>query len=282
MSRGAIYKTARLGTDEIGVRFLTAVALCVIAALSGCRKPSVQGPLAPQLRGPVKDLVAIRTGDEISLGWTVPKRGTGKLMVNGLIKVQVCRRESMTGDCTDAGAPWQLARGATGSFSERLPAALASGTPRLLYYSVELLNREGRSTGLSNSVTTLAGAPPQAVFGLTAAMTSRGVLLRWKPDGTANDTEETKVRLRRTEIIQTPATESMREGLAPFPPKPPEVDLFVQDGTGQALDTGIRAGNTYAYTVQRVFQVKINGQTLELDGQLSPQVLINTANGIHN
>lgn len=273
--RGTL-KTARLG------RSLAAVTLCIVAALSGCRKPSLRRPSAPQLRGPVKDLVAIRAGDEILLGWTVPRRGTTKLLVNGSIKVQVCRRESIAGECIDAGAPLHLARGAKGSFSEWLPATLASGTPRLLYYSVELLDRDGRSTGLSNSVITLAGAPPPAVVGLTVEMTAKGALIRWKPDGTLNGAGEGKVRLRRTEIIQTPATEAMREGLAPLPPIPPEIDLFAQDGTGQELDTNIRAGKTYAYTVQRVIQLKVNGQMLELDGQLSPQVQIDTATGIHN
>lgn len=260
--------------ERIGV-WLLAITFCIGVQLTGCRKQSSQGPFAPQLRGPVKDLVAIRAGNEISLSWTVPKNGTGKLVVNGLIKVQVCRRESTTNACNEAGEPLLLARGAIGSFSEKLPVALASGTPRLLYYFVELMDRNGGSTGVSNSVVTLAGAPPPPVQGLMAEMTTNGILLHWKPDTTVNDEEGLEVRLQRWEVAQVPATEAMREGLTAFP-SIPEKDVSVKDGTGQALDQDIRNGKTYSYTAMRVFRTTVGGQTVELDGQLSRPVEINT------
>jgi hypothetical protein len=211
MSRGRNHKIARLQTDKAGAWLATAVALCIGGAQTACRRPSVQGPLAPQLRGPVKDLSAIRAGNEISLAWTVPKRGTGKLTVDGSLKVQVCRRESTSSDCADAGAPMLLARGATGSFSEKLPAALATGVPRLLYYSVELMTRDDRSTGLSNSVVTLAGASPP-VLGLAAEIAPEGVLLRWKPEIALSGAGAAEVRLCRREVILTSASEAMRGG----------------------------------------------------------------------
>ena len=86
------------------------------------------------------------------LSWTMPRKGVRKLTVNGSIQVRVCQREGTTGTCTNVGEPLLLAPGATGSFSESLPAALVSGNPRVLYYSVELMDRSGKSTGLSNSV----------------------------------------------------------------------------------------------------------------------------------
>lgn len=154
-------------------------ALSASMVICGCNHSHAPGRTAPESRGPVRDLAAIRGGDQFWLTWTVLRKGTGKLDVNGKITVHVCRRESQSGSCTAAGSPLLLARGETGSFSEKLPAELASGTPRPLYYFVELMDRDGRSTGLSNSIATLAGAPPPVVDRLTAEMTERGVLLHW-------------------------------------------------------------------------------------------------------
>ena len=84
-------------------------------------------------------------------------------------------------------APWavppaatlQLAPGASGAYTDTLPAALAAGQARVLTYFVELDNRKGRSAGLSNGAQILAGEAPAAVAGLSAEMRRDGVLLRW-------------------------------------------------------------------------------------------------------
>ncbi|HEX8927140.1 MAG TPA: hypothetical protein VF786_15175, partial [Terriglobales bacterium] len=89
----------------------------------------------------------------------MPKKHLGKLVTNGVIKTRVCRREAPVSDCMQAGELVLLAPGATGRFAELLPASLISGQPRALYYSIELLDRHGRSTGTSNAVPTLAGSP---------------------------------------------------------------------------------------------------------------------------
>jgi hypothetical protein len=54
---------------------------------------------------------------------------------------------------------------------------------------------------------------------------------------------------------------------------------MIEDKIGQAFDTNIRGGSTYAYTAQRVFRVGISGQTLELDGELSPEVRVSIPSG---
>lgn len=248
---------------------------------AGCRKPHVQGPPSPELRGPVRDLAAIRGGNKLWLGWSVPNRGTGKLAVNGSVNVLVCRRESLNGPCTTAGEPLLLARGARGSFSEQLPADLASGPPRALYYFVELLDRKGRSTGFSNSVVTLAGAPPPAVQGLTAQMTPKGVLLQWKPQAAGNSPATTVVLLRRVELITAPPTQATRQASAALPP-PAEKDLTVAGTSSQALDTDVRSGVVYQYRAQRVVRVTVDGQTLELAGLYSSPARVDTPGGVPN
>jgi hypothetical protein len=280
MTRMPEQTTVQRGAKRLG-KWLLAITACSGLILTGCRKPHVQGSLAPQLRGPVKDLAAVRIEHEINLSWTVPRSGTRKLVENGLIRVRVCRREAATAACSEAGEPLLLARGATGSFSEMLPAALASGRPRLLYYSVELMDRGGRSTGISNSVVTLAGAPPPPVQGLMAELTPDGVLLRWQPDTAGNSEGETEVLLRRWDVPQTQSSEAIRENSNPFLSKP-EKELIVEDGVDQALDPDIRRGNSYDYSAQRVFRITVAGQTLELYGQSVPLVRVNTASGLHN
>jgi hypothetical protein len=245
------------------------------ALLTGCKKPQSQGPLAPESRGPVHDLAAIRAGNEISLSWTVPKRGTRKLVVNGSVKVEVCRRESASEACNVIGDPLLLAPGAAGTFSESLPGALASGDPRALYYYVELLNRNGQSTGLSNRVATLAGGPPPPIRGLTAQMTDKGVELKWPAFAGDENASNTVVVLHRIEVVATPATEAVRQGFASGPPVSVQ-DLLVEDGavSGGALDASVSAGKTYEYRAQRVVRVHLSNQVLELAGQISLPVQI--------
>lgn len=243
----------------------------------------MSGPLAPGLRGPVKDLASVRANNQLSLTWTMPTRGTGKLAVNGTIAAHVCLRESAQAPCTDVGQPLHLAPGATGSFSEVLTTELSSGPPRVVYYSVELLDRNGRPTGLSNSVATLAGAAPGAVEGLTAKMTPDGVLLQWTPLSSADDPAGSAVRLHRVRVVLISSAENANQNPAAFDPATDEKDLYVEDGarSGHVLDKEIRSGNTYEYSAQRVARFNVGGQTLELGGAPSVPVEIAVPNGNH-
>jgi hypothetical protein len=118
----------------------------------------------------------------------MPRKGADRLTVNGTIAVRVWRGEERT-DLTEIGDAIYLAPGTTGSFSEELPEALSSGRVRPLYYFVDLLDRDGRSTGLSDYVPTIAGGPRPVVQGLTAEMAETGVLLRWNPASAREESE---------------------------------------------------------------------------------------------
>lgn len=264
-------------------RIIALFTLSACLIFDGCRRPGVQQPLSPELRGPVKDLAAIRAGDLIWLSWTMPSKRVRNLTVNGSIKVRVCRRENTTGACTEAGKPLDFAPAATGSFSEKLPSELASGAPRVLYYFVELIDHNGKSTGSSNTVATLAGAPPSAIRGLTAEMTDKGVLLRWPPDTSPENPSDTAVRLHRNQVYQAPATEAARNGSSQLPTAATGEELLVEGGSrsGQTLDANVHRGSTYEYRAQRVVRIVVGSQIIELPGQLSPPVQIDTANGPH-
>ena len=258
-------------------------------------------PQPPSLNLPEKatDLAAARNGGQVTLTWTMPRRNTDKLLLKGMVQARVCRTESgMVGGATKcvAAGSTQFAPGADASFIETLPSPLASGSPRALTYYVELVNRKGRSAGLSNGASVAAGQVPAAIIGLTAAMRRKGVLLAWQPD--AEGSGSTEVRLVR-KLLTPPAPKQKPEsenaqtgaqkepgaqrdsgsGLFAPPAEPLERTLLVKAVTqARALDEDVRFNERYEYRVQRVGTVEINGQTLELAGPLSAPVEMETKN----
>lgn len=263
--------TGRCMRSRISGGLLTTAIICSGLVTSGCNRAHGPQALAPTIHGPVNDLAAVRAGKELSLSWTVPKKHIGKLIMNGTVKVRVCRKESADATCTQAGDLLLLAPGATGTFSEMLPQALVAGAPRPLYYSVELLDRKGRSTGTSNSVPTLAGSSLPPLRGLTAQKTSEGVLLRWESTPDLQEPAGTIIRIHRVRLVMKPAP-----GID-FSSQAEQHDLEVQDRANldRTLDTTIRNGDSYEYRAQRVVQMKVDGQELELAGELSVPADIN-------
>ncbi len=264
------------------VRF-TAVAragagLALGLVLSGCGMPGAPLPPSLNLPDPVTNLVATRTGNQVSLAWSMPRKNTDKLLLEGNVQVHVCRREGAAGSCTPAGE-LEVAPGAEGAFSETLNSALATGTPRALTYSVELRNRKDRSAGLSNAAVVLAGGAPEPVAGLDAKVRKEGVVLRW--NAAAQESAASAIRLER-KLLTPLAAKSAQGPLAP-PAEPVERKLLVEASgeagrvPDRAMDKDIRFGETYEYRAQRVARVNVDGQTVELDGPLSAPVRVEVA-----
>src|ERR1019366_2440600 len=88
--------------------------------LTGCGTPGAPQPPSLNLPDRVTNLAATRTGNQVSLTWTMPKKNTDKLLLKGAVNVRVCRKEN-TRPCEQAGGSLILAPGATGSFAETLP-----------------------------------------------------------------------------------------------------------------------------------------------------------------
>jgi hypothetical protein len=236
-------------------------------------------PQPPSLNLPdrVGDLSAERAGNQVSLSWTMPLRNTDKLLLKGDVFARVCRREKLAGPCVTAGNV-QFAPGAGATFTETLVAELAAGAPRGLTYFVELVNRKGRSAGLSNSADVPAGEVPAAVEELHAEMRKDGVLLRWAPG--RPDAPQTAIRLERKLLTPPAKPSSKTEGPLAPPSEPAVRKLLVAAGAqpGQALDKEIRFGERYEYRAQRVVFVTTGGEKLELAGPLSAPVRIDAAN----
>lgn len=267
-----------MGTATVSIR-LTAMVLLVrtgwaalaaslLVLLPGCGTPGAPQPPSLNLPDQVGDLSATRAGNQVTLTWTMPKRNTDRTMIKGDVPVRICRRESDAAAC-DAAAPDQMtAPGASGTYTERLPSELGDGAARPISYFVELRNAKGRSAGLSNAATVLAGAAPAPLEGLKAEVRKQGVELSWTPNG-----ENTAVRLERK--LLTPAPKVERGPLAPLPEAEMQ-NLLVEAGAdqGHAIDKTTRFDERYEYRAQRVARVEVDGKTLELDGAFSAAVQV--------
>ncbi len=254
--------------DKLALRACVAaiaLAICAALALAGCGTPGAPLPPSLNLANPVTNLDAERAGDTITLTWTMPRRNTDKMILNAPLQARVCRREG-AGACETAGE-LTLAPIALGTFTETLPAALASGAPRPLRYFVEVKNRKGRSAGLSNAAVVLAGQAPAPVTELNAEVRKDGIVLRWKPVD-PNDS----VRLERT--LENPPQAHAHSGPLAPPAEPVHETLGVSSDEGKALDPGTAFGRIYEYRAQRIARVDVDGKTLELAGGLSAAVRI--------
>lgn len=257
-------------------------ALAATVALVGCGMPAA--PLPPSLELPdrVSDLSAVRTGNQVALTWTMPKRDTDKVPLKGNLTVRICRNESAAAGCS-AAATVQFASETNGAFTDTLPPAFAEGAPHVVTYFVELDNRKGRTAGLSNGAQILAGEAPAAIDGLAAEMRRDGVLLRWTP--TPPEAKPVAVRLVR-KLVSPPAPAPSRSTEGPLAPRPEpplrtllvEPAAHVDSSLDRTLDGSIQFGETYEYRAQRVARVTVNGETLELAGPLSGPVRIAAVN----
>ena len=280
-----------------------ALAVGLTVVLAGCGTPGAPQPPSLNLPIRVSDLAAVRSGNQVSLTWTMPRKNTDKLLLKNNIIAHICRRESPR-ECFATGVDLPLAPAAAGAFTETLPAALTEGAPHTLSYFVEVRNRNGRSAGLSNAAVVLAGQAPAPITGLTAEVRKEGVVLRWNPlTAAALESARTVIRLHRKLLTAESNTKLKdRQGLLAPPPEPVERSLLVEPGTEASIDTGpatgagrvplpdrtrvsdrapdraldrdIRLGQRYEYRAQRVAQLTLDGQTLELAGELSPPVVV--------
>jgi hypothetical protein len=246
---------------------LRAAALLTLSLLmmTGCGTPAAPQPPSLKLPEPVVDLRAIRSGDQVSLTWTMPKRTTDNVILKGEQEAHVCRRVE-TGPCETA-ADLQFLPEAPAHFVDRLPVALTSGPPKLMAYIVELRNHAGHNAGPSNPAWTAAGAPPPQVEDLTVTARAEGLLLRWQTaDGNG------PIRIHRTLV---PVPQAPKPSETSGSPTPPEQTLEVTGkDQGQALDRDAALDHTYQYFVQRVVELTLEGHAFEVFSAPSDTVTI--------
>lgn len=256
---------------------LASLALTLLL-LAGCGQTGAPLPPSLQLPETVADLSASRVADKVELRWTMPRRTTDKLLLKGPQPVRICRHVA-DGPCV-AVADVTFAPDKSVVYEDALPRDLASGGPRLLAYSVDVLSRRGRSAGASNFAYTAAGLAPAPFMNARAQVEAGGVVVQWQPASLSGDANA--VRIERT-LLSVPAK-------AENPSKSPlgsssepivknqrlAVHLPARTDPGQVLDPDAEFDQRYSYRITRVETVSLGGKSIELEGPPSPAIVVDT------
>lgn len=276
----------------------TAILLC----LGGCGEPGSPQPPSLNLPVPVRNLAAQRTGDTIHLSWTTTDRTTDHTKPAGIITTRICRIQgsaskglpnttASTAALTpgaNPGVPALCERvaderyrlGTTSTYDDILPMTMTSGDPSLLTYYVELLNHAQKSAGGSNPAYVAEGADLPALAGLTATPRAEGVLLRWDAANSAA-CPQCKIRIERL-LTSAPIKAAKAAGprsanpLGASAPSPRQTLELKEQSPAEALDRTAAFGQTYEYRARRVEAITLDGHPLELLGQQSAPVTIET------
>jgi hypothetical protein len=230
-------------------RLAAAVLGIPLLLLAGCGMVAAPQPPSLKLPEPVTDLTAQRTGDEVALHWTMPKRTTDKVLLSGYQKVQVCRRIGSE-PCAIAGTLLATPEKAA-TFTDRLPASVASGAYQPLLYTVELENHSGRSAGPSNAALSSAGLAPSKITNLRAHAEADGIVLTWTSEGS-----DSTIRIERKladKTIDKKSTLPLEQTLE-----------FSGADEGRVLDHDAVLDHTYTYTAQRIANLTLLNKSVEV------------------
>ncbi len=257
---------------------VAAAGLSVVLGVAGCGNPGLPLPPSLMLPQPVNDLRVSRTGDTVTLLWTMPSRSTDRVPLHGDVPVAICRVEE-NGACR---RPLGLLKeaGKSAAFSETLPPEWRSGPARLLRYEVRLGNRRRMDAGPSNPAWTVAGAAPPAIRSASAEATAEGIAVHWTgapPQDTPPDGAKLLVRLQRERVSEPgesakPDKAEQAQGV----PQPVQQVLEAAQhagpgatgwSPGETVDSGALLNRSYRYTVQLVEQLTLDGHVLEVDGE---------------
>src|ERR1051326_3434299 len=139
------------------------VLALVCACLVACGTPGAPRPPSLRLPETVRDLAATRQGSTVTLTWTMPQRTTDRENIRSLGSTLVCMGVNdfpMT-HCDEVVADLsqpQFAQckpeiGKQASCAVTLPVEVQQQNTRgTATYSIEVLNTNGRSAGLSNQI----------------------------------------------------------------------------------------------------------------------------------
>jgi hypothetical protein len=246
-------------------------ALLLGVAMCGCASPGAPQPPSLHLPRPVGNLQAQRVGDSVQLRWTMPNDTTDGQDLTGQRKVTVCRRVG-AGVCEQVQSLAEMPA-AKVAIVDALPPELVQGSPELLTYEVEVLSTAGRSAGASNPAYSASGAAPLPVSGVQAAVVEQGVVLSWQQ---APDTGA-EILLRRGRFRGATAASATKQSAGQKNPLAPQSEpdvqmLRVHADNGGTLDASAVFGEQYAYTVQRVKQIALAGQSVEIRSEPSAAV----------
>ncbi len=233
-------------------KFIVLSALCLL--LEGCAQTGPPMPPSLELPKPPTDLRASRKGNQVTLSWSEPTRTTDRQSVRYLGLTRICR--SAATEMTECGnpvgeaaaptrttSPSRSAKPVPQTYADTLPSAVLELNPTgEIVYAVEVMNRDGRSAGLSNRVRIPAvpTLPPPADFAVQ--LTADGVVLTWSGAG------ETSVRLSVLPSVQH-RYRVYRRDLGSGKDVPAGEVSMGEAGPMRFLDSTFEWEKTYAYRI---------------------------------
>jgi len=248
--------------------------------LADCGSPGIPRPPSLDLPQPASDLRVMRKGDRAYLAWTVPTETTDGTTLRHPGATSICRSLDVPmKDCAtpvgEVGATPPTGKPANGQpankvqagYVDPLSASILSGNPEAqLFYSVSIMNKRGRSAGLSNivSVPAFTSMAPPADF--QAKLSAEGVTLSW--EGTAGATPAQGVEHSYRVYRREESTKA--DSVAGEMPLGSTSDL-------RLLDQTFEWERKYEYRVTVITRIHLPGKlATEFEGDDSPVVHVFT------
>ena len=162
----------------------TFIPLLLAILCAGCATPGAPQPPSLRLPQPVKDLQAVRKGDDVYLRWTVPVKTTDNAGIKGALgTTRICRGyvTEEAGSCRDIAADIQTKAEANGQQTALDHVAnFVGGSRDFLPYTVKVNNEAGKNAGPSNSVLIFVAPSMAAPPALTAKLQPKQISLEWQ------------------------------------------------------------------------------------------------------
>jgi hypothetical protein len=245
------------------------------ALLSGCAQTGPPLPPSLELPKPPLDLRAGRKGNQVTLTWSEPMRTTDRQTVRYLGATRICR--SLEADIKDCGTPvgeiplsprpepsTDATQPQLRGFTDTLPSTTQEQNPTGdITYAIEVLNRDGRSAGLSNrvQVAEVPTLPPPSDF--RAELTASAVVFTWTSSGEASAPPGVQHRYR----IYRRDESTGKDAIAGESP-------FGETGAMRAQDSSFEWEKTYLYRIAPLSIVSRPGGEAQVEGDDSPAVRI--------
>jgi len=245
------------------------LAVLIFAFTTGCGTPGPPQPPSLNLAKPVSDLKATRTGDQITLTWTVPTETTDEATFRHRGQTKICRainqlQIAQAGRCNEVASLPTPVKQKTANAVTPVPAD-ARGPNDYAALAVQVDNDRGRSAGLSNQVAIPTGAVSNLNGNPTSQIAPDAVLV------TVNITPQNEgltqtLELRRSEN-GAPQENTVGRRMIELPSgEPASVEL---------RDENFEWEKTYAYRVVVVGSAKLpNGSTVAFDGATTAPIEI--------
>jgi hypothetical protein len=254
--------------NALAYKLSLVIALSVL--LSGCALPP-----SLELPKPPSDLRAGRKGSRVTLTWTEPTRTTDRQTVRYLGPTRICRGlEAEMKECGNPvgqlpppprpSQPSRAMQAEPQVFADTLPTSIQEPNPTGdITYAVEVLNRDGRSAGLSNRVQVAAvpTLPPPPDF--HAELAASGVEFTWTSTGEASTPPGIQHRYRIYRRDESTGKDAIAS----------EVPIG-EAGLAHTQDSSFEWEKTYLYRITAVSVLTRPGGEAQVEGEDSPTARI--------